>query len=411
MTEPTPIERTRARDFGIMLGTLPPGPENAITDVAGVRVGYTTLVRGSGQLVRGVGPVRTGVTAVLPHEGNLFLSKVPAAATVFNGFGKSLGLMQIDELGQVETPILLTNTLTVGRVADALVAVMLEQNPAIGVSTLGTVNAVVCECNDGFLNDIQGRHVGEQEMRAALAQATVGPVAEGNVGAGTGMITYGFAGGIGTASRRLAQEQGNYTLGVLVLANFGRRSDLLIAGVPVGRELERKSQSPRGTISPPPERREQGSVIVLLATDAPLDARQLGRLTRRVPLGLARTGTHMGHGSGDLAIAFSTAQRIPHDATPLTHTAMILNEQHPALDALFLAVVEATEEAVLNALCAAHSLEGRDGHRVEALPLEATLAILHRHGVAGPTSQGMEEHEYRWSEADPPGERLQGETA
>ena len=384
MTEQTSVERSRARDLGMLLGTLSPGTENAITDVAGVRVGHATLMRGIGPLVRGVGPVRTGVTAVLPHEGNLFMNKVPAAATVFNGFGKSIGLMQIDELGQLETPILLTNTLYVGRVADALVAVMLEQNPAIGVSTLGTVNPVVCECNDGFLNDIQGRHAGEQDVRAALAQAAGGPVAEGNVGAGTGMIAYGFAGGIGTASRRLAQEHGGYTLGVLLLANFGRRSDLLIAGVPVGRALEREDQSPRSTLAPPPERREQGSVIVLLATDVPLDARQLGRLTRRVPLGLARTGTHMGHGSGDLAIAFSTAQRIPHDATPLAHTVMVLNEQHPAIDALFLAVIEATEEAVLNALCAAHAIEGRDNHRVEALPQAAALAILRRHGVALP---------------------------
>jgi D-aminopeptidase len=387
MSEQSRVERRRARDAGIIVGRLSPGPENAITDVAGVLVGHTTLIRGSGPLVRGVGPVRTGVTAILPHEGNLFTSKVPAAATVFNGFGKSIGFMQIDELGQVETPILLTNTLNVGRVADALVAYMLEQNPAIGVSTLGTVNAVVCECNDGFLNDIQGRHVGEPEVRAALAQATAGLVVEGNVGAGTGMSTYGFAGGIGTASRRLAPEYGAYTLGVLVLANFGRRSDLLVAGVPVGRELERESQPPPAMISSQPEGREQGSVIVLLATDAPLDARQLGRLTRRVPLGLARTGTSMGHGSGDLAIAFSTAQHISHDATLLTQTMRVLNEQHPAFDALFLAVVEATEEAVLNALCAAHSLEGRDGHRVEALPLAETLAVLRQHGVDVSTSQ------------------------
>lgn len=381
MIETTSVKRTRARDAGIIVGTLPPGPENAITDVAGVRVGHTTIVRGSGPLVRGVGPVRTGVTAILPHEGNLFTSKVPAAATVFNGFGKSIGLMQLDELGQVETPILLTNTLNVGRVADALVACMLEQNPMIGVGTLGTVNPVVCECNDGFLNDIQGRHVGEQEVRAALAHAAGGPVAEGNIGAGTGMSAYGFAGGIGTASRRLAPEHGRYTLGALVLANFGRRRDLLIAGVPVGHELERKDQPQQAAPSTSAERREQGSVIVLLSTDAPLDARQLGRLTRRVSLGLARTGTHMGHGSGDIAIAFSTAQHIPHDAAPLTHTAAVLNEQHPAIDMLFLAVVEATEEAVLNALCAAQSIEGRDGHRIEALPLEATLTILQRHGV------------------------------
>src|SRR5258708_4878254 len=271
MTQQPQAGRARARDLGIVLGTLPPGPFNAITDVAGVRVGHATLVRGSGPLVRGVGPVRTGVTALLPHGNNLFTAKVPAAASVFNGFGKSIGLVQIDELGQLETPILLTNTLNVGRVADALVAYMVEQNPAIGVTT-GTVNPVVCECNDGFLNDIRGRHVGEQEVRAALDSAVGGLVLEGNIGAGTGMTAYGFAGGIGTASRRLAQEQGSYTLGALVLANFGRHGELLIAGVPVGREMERRREHPTTAPGPPSEKREQGSVIVLLATDAPLDA-------------------------------------------------------------------------------------------------------------------------------------------
>ena len=378
MTERASVERARARELGIVVGTMSPGPLNAITDVAGVRVGHATLVCGSGALVRGVGPVRTGVTALLPHGDNLFTAKVPAAATVFNGFGKTIGLMQIAELGQLETPVLLTNTLNVGRVADALVAFMLERNPAIGVTT-GTINPVVCECNDGFLNDIQGRHVGEQEVRAALESAAGGPVPEGNIGAGTGMMAYRFAGGIGTASRHLTQEQGGYTLGALVLANFGRRADLLIAGVPVGRVLERLDQPPPTAPQSPSEAREQGSVIVLLATDAPLDARQLGRLTRRVPLGLARTGTHGGHGSGDLAIAFSTAQRIPHDSTPLTHSITVLNEQHPVIDALFAAVVETTEEAVLNALCAAHPIEGRDGHCLEALPIDTTLAILQRY--------------------------------
>lgn len=190
----------RARELGVVLGAMTPGPLNAITDVVGVRVGHTTLERGSGPLVRGSGPVRTGVTALLPHGYNLFTAKVAAAATVFNGFGKTIGLVQIAELGQLETPILLTNTLNVGKVADALVAYMLEHNPSIGVTT-GTVNPVVCECNDGFLNDIGGRHIGEQEVRAALESATEGPVPEGNIGAGTGMIAYGFAGGIGTASR------------------------------------------------------------------------------------------------------------------------------------------------------------------------------------------------------------------
>jgi D-aminopeptidase len=366
------INRPRAREAGIILGTMTPGPANAITDVAGVRVGHVTIMRGTGQLVRGVGPVRTGVTAILPHDGDLFAAKVPAAAVVFNGFGKTIGLLQIAELGQLETPILLTNTLNVGRVADAWVTYMLEQHPAIGVTT-DTVNPVVCECNDSYLNDIGGRHVGEKEVREALNVPPGTPVGEGNIGAGTGMVTYGFAGGIGTASRRLTQEHGGYTLGALLLANFGKHRDLTIAGVPVGRELELTGQAVR--------EREHGSVIVVLATDAHLDARQLGRLARRVPLGLARTGTLGGHGSGDLAIAFSTAERIPQEATPLVREVNVLNEQSSALDALFAAVVEVTEEAVINVLCTARAITGRDGHYVAALPLEETRAILRLHGV------------------------------
>ncbi|MEO8973173.1 MAG: P1 family peptidase, partial [Ktedonobacteraceae bacterium] len=213
-------KRLRAREMGIVLGTMSPGPGNAITDVAGVRVGHATIVRGTGPLVQGIGPVRTGVTAILLHEGDLFAARVPAAAEVFNGFGKTIGLVQVAELGELETPILLTNTLNVGRVADALVGYMIERHPT------GSVNPVVCECNDSYLNDIGGRHVGEKEVREALRAAAGTPVAEGNIGAGTGMVAYGFAGGIGTASRRLTPERGGYTLGVLVLANFGKRKDL-----------------------------------------------------------------------------------------------------------------------------------------------------------------------------------------
>ncbi len=383
MRESEPGGRPRAREVGIALGALPPGPLNAITDVGGVRVGHATIARGSGPLIRGVGPVRTGVTAILPHEGDLFAAKVPAAAAVFNGFGKTVGLVQIAELGQLETPVLLTNTLNVGRVADALIGYMIERHPAIGVTT-GTVNPVVAECNDGYLNDIGGRHVGEAEVRAALAGGRAGAVPEGNVGAGTGMMAYGYAGGIGSASR-LAGADGaagaGYTVGALVLANFGRRRDLLIGGAPVGRELAESRQAGAGEPGLGP--REQGSVIVILATDAPLDARQLGRLCRRVPLGLARTGTHGGHGSGDLAIAFSTADRIPHEATPAVRAAPVLNEQSPVLDRLFAATVEATEEAVINALCAARPTVGRDGHRAAALPVAEARTILRRHGYRG----------------------------
>ena len=359
-------ERVRARDLGIMPGMLPTGPANAITDVAGVLVGHTTIRRGAGSLVRGVGPVRTGMTAILPHGDDLFASKVPAAAEVFNGYGKSIGLVQIAELGQLESPILLTNTLNVGKVADALIGWAIERHPAIGVTT-STINPVVAECNDGYLNDIGGRHVGEAETRAALDGARGGAVAEGNVGAGTGMSCYGWAGGIGTASRVIQADGATWTLGALVLANFGRADDLLIMGVPVGRLLAAEAATTR----------EHGSTIVALATDAPLDARQLGRLARRVPHGLARTGSHGGHGSGDLALAFSVADRIAHYPQGPTRRTLTVDEGHPVLDDLFRATVEATEEAVLNALCAATPTDGRDGHRREALPLDRVRALLH----------------------------------
>lgn len=370
MTAQQPIDRPRARDAGIVLGVLPPGPLNAITDVAGVRVGHATVSFGEGALAPGRGPARTGVTAVIPAPGDLFAEKVPAAAAVFNGYGKTIGLMQIEELGQLETPILLTNTLNVGKVADALVGYMVEQHAAIGVTT-SSVNPVVAECNDGYFNDIQGRHVGEAEVRAALAGASGGPVAEGNLGAGTGMSCYGFPGGIGTASRRLTRGGVAFTVGALVLANFGRRRDLTIGGAPVGRELGEAPIVP-----------ERGSVIVVLATDAPLDARQLGRLARRASFGLARTGTTCGHGSGDLALAFSTVNRIPHDASAVVRTVTVLNDNAAVLDDLFAGVVESVEEAVVNALCAARPITGRDGRHREPLPVAEVVAILRRHGLA-----------------------------
>lgn len=371
MESQRPIAVRRAHDLGITFGSLPTGLQNAITDVAGVRVGQTTLRHGQGPLVRGVGPVRTGVTAILPPGDDPFALKFPAAAEVFNGYGKTIGLVQIAELGQLETPILLTNTLNVGRVADALVGWMVERHPAIGVTT-GTVNPVVAECNDGYLNDIGGRHVGEAETRAALDSATGGAVGEGNLGAGTGMSCYGWAGGIGTASRQLPHPETPWTLGALVLANFGRADDLLIAGVPVGRELARAEAEVT---------RERGSIIVVVATDAPLDARQLGRIARRVPLGLARTGSHGGHGSGDVAIAFSTANQIPHEPTGPTRQVTTLDESHPVVDELFRAVVEATEETVINALCAAQPTDGRDNHQRLGLPHGAVRRILRQHGA------------------------------
>ncbi len=364
-----PRQRFRARELGIVVGSMQPGRWNAITDVAGVSVGHVTLIEGSGALVPGKGPVRTGVTAVLPHEGNLFRHKVAAAAHVINGFGKCTGLAQVMELGTLEMPILLTNTLSVWQVADAVVQWCLRGNPDIGVTT-STVNPVVGECNDGYLNDIQGRHVRAEHVFDALAQASDGPVDEGTVGAGTGMSAFGFKGGVGTASRRLPNSLGAYTLGVLLVANFGQRRDLLILGVPVGQQLGDGEQVTS----------QGGSVMVILATDAPLAPHQLARLARRAVHGLARTGSMASHGSGDFVIAFSTTNRVAHHPAALTRRVELVEENGPVLNGLFCAAIESTEEAVYNALFRAETLEGRDGHVSEALPIPAVVSLLRKHG-------------------------------
>ncbi len=330
----------------------------------GVRVGHATIVSGSGGLEPGQGPVRTGVTAILPHEGNLFAEKVPAGLFVLNGFGKSTGLAQLQELGTLETPILLTNTLSAFRAADALVSYMLRQNPEIGIAT-GTVNPVVGECNDGYLNDIQGRHVGEEHVLAAIEGAGAGPVRQGAVGAGTGVVCFGFKGGIGSASRTVQ----DYLVGALVQANFGKRGDLLIAGVPVGQRL---LEYP-GEEGPEPEDVPPGSVMVVLATNAPLDARQLGRLARRGALGLARVGASASNGSGDFVLAFSTENRVRHQSDEPIMEARYLRDDSLVMDRLFLAAVEAVEEAVVNALFTARTVEGRDGHVAHALPVQRIL--------------------------------------
>ena len=372
-----PPPRARARDVGVVVGGLPTGAGNAITDVAGVLVGQTTVWWGEGALRPGQGPARTGVTVVLPHGGNLFREKVPAAFHVINGFGKSIGGDQIRELGTIEGPIALTSTLCVGRVADALVTHAIRENPEIGIAT-STVNPVVGECNDGFLNDIQGRHVGAEHVLAAIAGAAGGLVAEGVVGAGTGMTAFGFKAGIGTASRVTPAALGGWTVGALVLANFGRRGQLVVAGVPVGRLLEAEAGEGKAA-----SRSERGSVVVVVATDAPLLDRGLGRLARRAALGLARTGSLGGHGSGDVAIAFSAspAVRVPHAPGRPTLTVEILDDDDrgdgaSAIDALFQAVVEATEEAVLNSLFVAETTVGRDGHASPALPVARVGGLL-----------------------------------
>lgn len=359
------MPRKRARELPLPDGYWQPPsvPNNAITDVPGVRVGHVTLIEGDGALARGVGPIRTGITAILPHAGNLFESKVTAAAHVINGFGKACGLPQVQELGQIETPIALTNTLSVWRVADALAQWSIDHNPAIGVTTT-TVNPVVAECNDGYLNDVQGNHVTAEHLRAAIHQAQGAPdqqpVAEGNVGGGTGMTCYGWKGGIGSAGRVVGVGSATYTLGALVQANFGRSGQLRFTGCPVPHHRE---------FFPPSAEGPPGSVVVILATDAPLDARQLHRLCVRATAGLARTGSTIDHGSGDFVIAFSTTRPIPHSPSP-TATVPALVAEADVMAAFFPATVEAVEESVLNALCAAETLTGRDGHVRHALPLD-----------------------------------------
>jgi D-aminopeptidase len=328
--------RVRARDAGILLGTMPAGPLNAITDVPGVRVGHATLRRDN--------RVCTGVTAILPHDGNLFREKVPAAVFTGNGFGKFIGTTQIDELGELETPILLTSTLNVWRVADALTSWMLALP---GNENVRSINPVVAETNDGALNDIRSRPVGPEDVFAALKSARSGPVPEGAVGAGTGTIAFGWKGGIGTASR---VTLAGHTVGVLVQTNYG--GDLMIAGVPVNRKL-RQSSPGSG----------DGSVIVVIATDAPLDARNLKRLAARAMLGLGRTGASGSNGSGDYALAFSTLRAHPQPTS------------NDATSPLFLAAIEATEEAVINSLFMAETTES-NGRRVEALPLQRVLPLL-----------------------------------
>ncbi len=359
-------KRPRARDLGVPLdGT--PGPLNAITDVKGVEVGHTTLVSGQGQLKVGSGPVRTGVTAVLPR-GRTSTDPVFAGWFALNGNGEMTGTAWIEESGFLEGPVLLTNTSSVGTVRDAVVKWWVAR----GGQKQPWILPVVAETYDGYLNDTHGFHVKEKHAVQALDGARSGPVPEGNVGGGTGMTCFEFMGGIGTASRKLGERQGGYSVGVLVQTNFGRRHQLQVAGVPVGREI------PEGTF----RRKEAGSIIILIATDAPLLPHQLKRLARRASLGLARTGSTSGNGSGDLFLAFSTANQgaaRPDTAVKLT---MLPNER---MDPLFDATVQATEEAILNALVAARTTVGRDDHRVIALPHDRLREVLGKYRrLAGP---------------------------
>ena len=353
-------ERPRARDLGITPGVLAPGPLNAITDVAGVRVGQVTLIEGD--------RIRTGVTAILPHAGNLFQEKVPGAVFIGNAFGKLAGSTQVEELGTIETPIVLSNTLAVGTVMDAVVGWTLAQP---GNETVRSVNALVGETNDGGLNDIRSQPVRKEHVLAALRDAREGAVGEGNVGAGTGTIAFGFKGGIGTSSRVAPVGGRAYVVGVLVQSNFG--GVLSIDGVPVGKAL-RQAQGP----GPRPPDSSDGSCMIVVATDAPLSSKDLNRLAARAIFGLARTGSSYSNGSGDFAIAFSTAPelRVTHGSTAITPRPTLPTE---ALSPLFEAALEATEEAVLNSLLKAETMTA-NGRTVPALDIEKLRELLREHG-------------------------------
>jgi len=353
---PLAAGQKRAREIGIAPGVLQPGPLNAITDVAGVAVGHVTLSRGD--------DIRTGVTAVLPHAGNLFQQKVPAAVFVGNAFGKLAGSTQVEELGNLETPVILTNTLSIAEGIAGAVEFTLAQQ---GNEQVRSVNAVVGETNDGSLNDIRGRHVTKEHVLEAIRSAKGGPVAEGAVGAGTGTVCFGFKGGIGTSSRQLASSQGGYVVGVLVQTNYG--GVLQINGAPVGQELSRNRKQENLFGSP------DGSCMVIVATDAPLDARNLKRLAARAMMGLARTGSYSSNGSGDFVISFSTAAETRIPSSPKTRILTPPALHNDAVSPLFQAVVEATEEAVYNSLFMARTTTGARGRTVEALPVDRVLEI------------------------------------
>jgi D-aminopeptidase len=376
--------KPRLRDLGIVIGTMEPGPLNAITDVAGVRVGHTTLVSGEGPLVVGEGPVRTGVTAIHPHAGAAFREMVPAAIVVLNGAGEMTGRSQVDEYGYLETPIVITNTFSVGQAHRAMVEWLCRDNPDLG--TRHFVIPLVAETYDGWLNDVVGQHVRSEHVVAALDSATGGPVSEGAVGGGTGMMTLGFKGGIGTSSRRVPLGDTGYTVGVLVQSNFGALPDLTVAGVPVGREyMARRAAAAVQTD-------KEGSIIVVVGTDAPMLDRQLRRLATRATLGIARVGGLARQTSGDILIAFSNAEvnRSYRDETLRPGdgwTPRVEYERREVNDTLiddfFQATVEATEEAILNAMIAAETTTGRDGHVFHKLPHADLVEIMRAHGHSG----------------------------
>lgn len=360
-------KRLRLRDLGISIGRYQTGPNNAITDVKDILVGHSTIIEGSGKLRRGKGPIRTGVTAIHPSSGDVFNQRVVSGGFVLNGAGEVTGLTQVMEWGLIETPILLTNTLSVGSCSQGLVKYMVEQYPGIGVEQ-DVLLPLVGECDDSWLNDIAGRHVKAEHVYEALKSARTGPVEEGNIGGGTGMMTCDFSGGIGTSSRKLPSQHGGYTIGILVMSNFGNMVDLRVDGIPIGERLMPVYQSYKK------RRRSYGSVIAVLATDAPLLSLQISRLCKRVALGIGRVGSYAANGSGEIIIGLSTANTVPRKTRKRTYQLMMLNDQH--INPLYQAAIEATEEAILNALCMAREMNGVNDHIAPALPLSKMADLM-----------------------------------
>jgi D-aminopeptidase len=364
--------RPRARDLGIKIGSLPPGPLNAITDIAGVRVGHCTVWEGDISGTYGSGPARTGVTAIVP-PGDYFGERLYAGCSVLNGCGEIIGITNLNELGTLDTPILLTNSMSIGIVYHATARYLCAHDERIGRSDV--TMPVVGECDDSYLNDATVFHVREEHVLQALESASSGPVVEGTVGSATGLHCFDFKGGIGTSSRQLPDQFGGYTVGVLVNTNFGKRHNLSIAGVPVGREIQDLMPGEAGNDKP-----AEGSCIVVVATNAPLHPLGLQRLARRAGLGIARTGSTAHNGSGEIFLAFSTGVRIPRLLTKIEMPISLVPESSQSLNVLFDATVEATEEAVLNALFRATTVSGIDGHILHELPIERTQNILHKYG-------------------------------
>ena len=358
--------KPRAREAGVWFGEQPTGPRNAITDVSGVKVGHCTIIKGSGRLDPGNGPARTGVTAILPHDGSLFERPVKASYFDFNGGGGLGGSLQIREFGLIDTPIVLTNTMSMGTAATAIVKYMLKQNPTSGV-TEDTIIPTVSECDDSWLNDSRGLHVREEHVYEAIENASA-EVKEGSVGGGTGMSAFDYKGGIGTSSRMVSTPAGKYTVGTLVMCNHGEWQELRIDGVPVGSLLG----------SPDIQRPEKGSIVMVVGTDAPLDSRQLGRIARRAIMGLAVTGSASHNGSGDIVVSFSTANM--HDRYKGNGLLVDHLLRDSEIDPLFRATIDSTAESIVNSLFKAETIEGRDGHVSNALPIDETLRILKEHG-------------------------------